>query len=225
MPTEGKALYTSARTCLFPRILFCKKTKKAGRTMKKDKTRTLVECALMIAMATVLSYIPLFSMPWGGSITLCSMAPLVIVSFRHGVKWGVGTGFVHGFIQMMLELQNVMYAQTFLAMAGVVLIDYLLAFAGLGLACVFAKGVANRTAGYAAGTAVACALRLFCSFLSGILIWSAYAPEGTPVWIYSLIYNASYMIPETILTIIAVAAVMRILDKRFSEAGGGAGAS
>jgi len=192
--------------------------------MKTNKTRTLVECALMIAIATVLSYIPLFQMPMGGDITLCSMAPLVIASLRHGVKWGVGTGLVHGFIQMMMGLQNVMYAQTFLAMAGVVLLDYLLAFAVMGLACVFAKGFSNRTAGYAAGTAIVGVLRFLCSFVSGILIWGAYAPEDTPVWIYSLIYNGSYMLPEMIIMTIAVVAVMRILEKKPSAAGGGADA-
>ena len=192
--------------------------------MKSNKTKTLVECALLIAIATVLGYIPLFSMPMGGSITLCSMAPLVIASLRHGVKWGVGTGLVHGFIQMMLGLQNVMYAQTFLAMAGVVVLDYLLAFSVMGLACVFAKGFSNRTAGYASGTAAVCVLKLLCSFVSGVLIWGAYAPEGTPVWMYSLTYNATYMVPETVITVIAVVAVMHVAEKKF-PANGGSGAS
>ena len=67
-----------------------------------SKTRILVECALMIAIGTVLSNIKLFTMPNGGSVTLLSMLPFVLVSFRHGVKWGLFTGFVNGCLQMLL---------------------------------------------------------------------------------------------------------------------------
>jgi len=66
------------------------------------KTRTLVECALMIAIGTVLSNIKFFTLPNGGSITLLSMLPFVLVSFRHGVKWGLFTGLVNACLQMLL---------------------------------------------------------------------------------------------------------------------------
>ncbi|NLS84374.1 MAG: energy-coupled thiamine transporter ThiT, partial [Ruminococcaceae bacterium] len=66
------------------------------------KTRTLVECALMIAVGTVLANIKIFEMPFGGSVTLLSMLPFVMVSFRHGVKWGLATGFVNSLLQMLL---------------------------------------------------------------------------------------------------------------------------
>lgn len=187
--------------------------------MERNKTRILVECALMIALATVLGYIPLFEMPMGGSITLCSMVPLVVASFRNGAKWGVFTGTVHGIIQMMLGMKNVLYCTTILSMAGCILLDYVLAFAVMGTACVFAKAFANRSIGIAAATVITGLLRLFCSFLSGILIWGGYAPEGTPVWLYSLEYNASFMIPEIIITVIAAVAVMKIVEKKFPVAG------
>ena len=67
-----------------------------------SKTRVLVECALMIAIGTVLSNIKIFTMPNGGSVTLLSMLPFVLVSFRHGVKWGLFTGLVNGCLQMLL---------------------------------------------------------------------------------------------------------------------------
>lgn len=67
-----------------------------------SKTRILVECALMIAIGTVLSNIKFFTLPNGGSVTLLSMLPFVLVSFRHGVKWGLFTGFVNGCLQMLL---------------------------------------------------------------------------------------------------------------------------
>ena len=64
-------------------------------TKSYSRTRTLVECALMIAVGTVLAQIKIFEMPFGGSVTLVSMLPFILVSFRHGVKWGLATGFVN----------------------------------------------------------------------------------------------------------------------------------
>ena len=68
-----------------------------------SKTRILVECALMIALATVLHGLKLFTMPNGGSITVLSMLPIILVSFRHGVKWGLFTGFADGCLQILLN--------------------------------------------------------------------------------------------------------------------------
>ena len=67
-----------------------------------SKTRTLVECALMIALGTVLANIKIYELPNGGSITLFSMLPFIMISFRHGVKWGLFTGFVNSLLQMLL---------------------------------------------------------------------------------------------------------------------------
>lgn len=103
-------------------------------------------------------------------------------------------------------------ANTALAFAGVVLLDYVLAFTLLGLANVFAKPFKNRVAGVAVGTAAVCTIRFLCSFLSGALLWGSYQSSyewanGMSVWLYSFIYNANYMVPETIITV-AVAALL-----------------
>jgi thiamine transporter len=172
----------------------------------------------MIAMATVLGYIPIFQMPMGGTVTLCSVAPLVMVSFRHGAKWGVFTGAVHGLIQMFLGFENVLYCKTIWAMLGCILLDYIIAFAATGLSCVFGAGFKNRTVAAAVGTTATGLIRYLCSFLSGILIWGAYAPEGTPVWVYSLTYNGSYMIPEIIITTVAMTVMMRVFENRLFAA-------
>jgi len=124
------------------------------------------------------------------------------------------TGAVYGAIQCITGFKNVLYATTFLAQAGVVVLDYVVAYAVMGLAFAVASFIPNRTAGVAAGAALTGLLRYFCHFVSGILIWSGYAPEGTHVWIYSLTYNGGYMIPEIIITVIGTSVVMRILDSR-----------
>ena len=101
-----------------------------------SKTRILVECALMIAIGTVLSNIKFFTLPNGGSVTLLSMLPFVLVSFRHGVKWGLFTGFVNGCLQMLLGFYAPP-APGLLPLVGMILLDYVLAFTLLGLAVVF----------------------------------------------------------------------------------------
>ena len=184
--------------------------------MRNRKTQTLVECALMIALSTVLSFITIYKLPQGGDITAVSMMPLVLASFRHGPKWGLFTGFTYGLIQMLLGIKNVMYCATLGAMLLCILLDYLLAYAVMGLSCVFGKPLGNRSASVAVGTVVAGLLRYLCSFLSGVIIWREYAPETMPVWFYSLTYNGSYMIPEIILTTIAAVLVMRVLDQRLA---------
>lgn len=188
--------------------------KERGKPMKISKTRILVECGLMVALAMVLSFIPIFEMPMGGSVTLCSMAPIVLISFWHGWKWGILAGGVNGVIQLLRGIKNVMICKTIWAMIGCILLDYLIAFTAMGLSCVFARGFKHRLVGVGVGTAVAGLIRYACSFLSGILIWGEYAPEDMPVWLYSLTYNGSYMIPEIILTVLVVVLIIKKFPRR-----------
>ena len=182
-----------------------------------SKTRVLVECALMIAIGTVLSNIKFFTLPNGGSVTALSMLPFVLVSFRHGIKWGLFTGFVNGCLQILLG--GGLWAPptpTFLAYAGEVLLDYILAFMALGLAEFFARPFQNRVVGVAVGTFMAGFLRFLCSFLSGVLIWGNLT-DGLPAWTYSLVYNGSYMLPETLLTMVAAVLLCRAAPQIFDR--------
>ena len=131
-------------------------------TKTYSKTRILVEGALMIALSTVLSMIQIPLMPHGGSITLFSMVPILVMSYRHGAKWGLFTGFVNSCLQMIMGFYPPP-ASTFLYFLGEVLLDYVLAFMALGLAELFARPFKNRTVGVAVGTFAACALcAAFC---------------------------------------------------------------
>ncbi len=185
-----------------------------------SKTRIMVECALMIAVGMVLSNIKIFSMPNGGSVTLLSMLPFVLVSFRHGVKWGLFTGFVNGCLQMIMGFYPPP-ASTVLYFAGEVLLDYILAFMALGTAEFFARPFKNRMVGVAVGTALAGFLRFLCSFLSGVLVWGNLS-DGLSAWTYSLVYNGSYMLPETLLTVVGaillIKAAPQIFDRQNAKA-------
>ena len=180
-----------------------------------SKTRILVECALMIAIGTVLSNIKFFTLPNGGSITLLSMLPFLLASYRHGVKWGLFTGFVNACLQMLLGF----YAPptpTFLYFVGEVLLDYVAAFMVLGLAELFARPFKNRVTGVAVGTLAAGFLRFLCSFLSGVLIWGNLT-DGLAAWTYSLVYNGSYMLPETLLTMVAAVLLCKVAPQLFER--------
>ena len=104
----------------------------------------LVESALFVAIATVLSILPLLELPYGGSVTVCSALPLLIISYRYGCKWGVFTGVVYGILQMLLGMKNVMYFTTPLSIAAVIVLDYLFAFAVLGFGGIFRKTFKNQ---------------------------------------------------------------------------------
>lgn len=182
-----------------------------------SRVRILVECAMMIAIGTVLASIKVFTMPNGGSITLVSMLPFILVSYRHGVRWGMFTGLVNSILQMMVGWWAPP-AGTLAAFAGMILLDYVLAFTLLGTAVIFAKpfGGPRKMLGAAVGTAAVCSIRFVCSFLSGFLIWGSLAADGIGAVIYSLQYNLSYMLPETIITVVTAALLCRAAPQLFT---------
>lgn len=169
--------------------------------MKKISTRMLVESALMVAIGTVLSVLKI-DLPFGGGVTVASMLPLVLISHRYGWRWGVFTAFVYSLIQLVLGVDNVGYATGFLMAAGVVLLDYVLAYTVIGLSGLFGSG----RKGVAIGIAVTFCLRFLCHFVTGVWIWGAWMPEefmGLPMsspYLYSFLYNGWYMLAEIIVT-------------------------
>jgi len=183
----------------------------------RSSTRILTECAMMVAVSFVLMQIKLFSMPYGGSVTLCSLLPVILISFRNGPRWGLLTGLVLSALEMITGWYAPP-AGTFLAYFGMILLDYVLAFTLLGTASFWAKPFKNKYAGVAVGTTAVCVIRFLCSFLSGFLIWSSNAPVGeSAVW-YSLVYNGSYMIPETVITVAAALLLYKVAPALYGEA-------
>ena len=203
-------------------------------TTQYSKTRILVEGALMIALSTVLSFSP-FELPHGGSITIVSMLPIILMSLRHGTKWGVFTAFVHSVLQLFFGIKNLGYCQTLTAQIGCIFLDYILAFTALGLASAIAKPIKNKTAGVVVSTAVVCLLRYLCSFLSGYVVWKDYdyafewmtqfgwgaaianMGKNALCWLYSAVYNATYMVPEAILTIVVAFLLYKFAPKLFAQ--------
>ncbi|HBB72394.1 MAG TPA: proton-coupled thiamine transporter YuaJ [Ruminococcus sp.] len=185
--------------------------------MKHTKTKMMVEGAIMIALATVLSLVKVFELPWGGAVTLLSMLPICLFSIKYGVKKGLAVAFVYALLQMFLSLGSVLSwglsAGTLLAC---LLIDYLAAFTVLGFAGAFrSKGVP----GWITGTAFAIFLRFVCHFVSGVVLWHSYGElwngfSTDNTYLYSLLYNGAYMLPEMIFTCVAAVLLYKLPQTR-----------
>ena len=206
------------------------------------KTRKLTESAMLMAVAVVLElvakmFIP--ELPFGGQITLCSMLPVVLISYRHGVKWGLFSAFCYSFLQMALGAGTVtaafqpgyfgegtMLFNAFLMCA----LDYVAAFTCLGLGGIFRSKLENRGFALALGALAALFARYLCHVLSGYILFAGYAEwfftqDGFPAWgaalvdalspkllgfTYSAVYNGMYMLPEMVITAIGAFLVSKV---------------
>lgn len=173
-------------------------------------TKTLCECAIMLAMSIALSFFAITPGTFGGSITPASMLPVLFVGIRHGCKWGFGTAFAYSIFQLLTGLSYFSYIKGFVPYLICILFDFILAFTMLGLTG-FAKPKAGEK-GAKAGLikifvflSMAMILRFICHFISGVTIWKSYDIYGSPV-VYSIVYNLVYMLPE-LLICLAVAGI------------------
>ena len=177
-------------------------------TQSHMRTRMLCEAALMVALAQILSYIKLAEAPNGGSITF-AMFPIFFFAVRWGLRPGLMAGFVFGLLQLIFDGA---YAWGWQSM----LLDYLLAFTPLGLAGLF-KG---KPWGIFAGTVVGCAGRFLVHYISGVTIYKILVPTAFMNWtftspsFYSIVYNGSYMLPNTVIAL-AIAALLYRPMKRY----------
>ncbi len=166
----------------------------SGKKLKaRTATKQLVFSGVAMALAMVASEIKFARLPMGGSITLFSMLFIVLIGYWYGAKAGLLTGFAYGLLQFVID--PVFYSPLQL------LVDYPLAFGALGLSGFFSNKKHGLLWGYIAGVVG----RYFFAVLSGCVFFGHYAPEGTPVLVYSLTYNATYIVPEAIVTVIILA--------------------
>lgn len=150
-----------------------------GREVTKKSqwtTKEITTAALCIAASFLLSFIKIFSMPNGGSITPASMLPMMAFSYVYGFKKGFIAGLCYSLLQFIQE--------PFVLAPLQVILDYPLSFSLLALAAFAKKSIVS-------GIAYGCAARFICQFLSGWIFFGMYAPEGMPAWLYSLGYNGT----------------------------------
>jgi len=165
----------------------------------------LVEGAVMVALATILSYLRIVKFPWGGSITVLSMLPIIVFALRYGVKSGLAVSLVYAIVQLgqgILFDGLLGWGLSVPMLIACIFLDYLGAFTVLGLAGIFGN---KSWGGIIGGTVTAMLLRLVFHLISGVVIfhsagmlWDGFVTENT--WLYSLVYNGAYMLPEIIFT-------------------------
>ncbi len=173
---------------------------------RKWTTRMMANASLCIALAFMLSYVKLYEMPQGGSVTLASMLPVFMFAYAYGTAPGMMVGFAYGLLQFVQGGWFVHPMQF--------LLDYPLAFAMLGFA-----GIARKfpdSWGMIPGILLGTTLRFLCAFLTGVFFWGDGAGEQN-VLVYSAVYNGTYLIPETMICLlIAMIPQIRRLARELS---------
>ncbi len=160
----------------------------------ESKVKILAEMVMMIALSTILYFTRIYTFPQGGSVTLGSMIPLILLSLRRGAKVGIIAGIIYGLI--------ILYLEPFIYNPFQVLLDYPLAFGALGLAGLFRKLPII-------GVAVAMLGRFVCHFLSGVIFFASFAPPEMSPIVYSALYNGSYLGVEFIISTVIIYALLR----------------
>lgn len=177
----------------------------------KLNTKTITEGAFMLGLGIILSFITPFQkiLPFGGSITLASMLPISIFSIRHGIKKGLFVSSLFAIFHLATGIiKDGLFAWGLTAemLIACILFDYIIAYSVIGFAGIFRK---YGKTGWIAGIAIALLLRFISHFISGIVvfmsigkIWDSIDFIADNKYIYSLVYNGAYMLPELLITIL-----------------------
>lgn len=208
------------------------------------KTKKIVTTGVLIALGTILSMIKVFALPYGGSITLFGMVPVLILGYKYGVKWGAVSALIYSVLQALLgatasqafagmyDPENV--AKSVLNIVLMAFLDYIVAFTVLGFAGMFKGKIKNDVNAIVAGSTVAVLLRLVAHFFSGWILWGSYAEwfftevmnnsfgqsvlqnlsGQTLAMVYSIVYNSSYLLPELAVTLVGIVALMAVKPLR-----------
>ena len=184
-------------------VLARKSGEKSRRTMA---AKELVYCAAAIALAFLTSYIRVMKMPWGGSVTLCSMLFICLIGYWYGVRTGVMAGLAYGILQFLQE--------PYVLSAFQVCCDYVLAFAALGRAGLFSKSKNGLLKGYLFGAF----MRGVFHAIGGYLYWMEYMPDNFPkqlTAVYPILYNYAYIGLEAVITavILCLPAVKKAMEQ------------
>lgn len=185
---------------------------------KITKTQVLAESAIMVALSIAIFAVS-DMLPWpfvyGGGFSIFGQVPIILISYRHGIKNGLPAATVLAMFEMMMGYKNFTYVTGLAAYLIVAFADYIVAFGCLGLGGMFRdKFGGKQSLEMAAGGGVVCIIRFICHFISGVTIWRGYCPEGMAVGLYSFFYNGSYMLIELVLTVIGSLAIGKLFNLR-----------
>ncbi len=199
LSAAGTTLFIVLTVILLALVAFIKtqSTNKDGEKAPLFSTKQLVFSAVSMALGYALSYVKLIKMPWGGSVTLCSMLFIVLIGYLYGPKIGLICGFTFSILQFVQDGGS--YILTPLQVA----FDYFVAFTALGASGFFYK----KKNGLLIGYIVAILLRGLSQTIAGYLYWMDYMPEEFPAklaFIYPVCYNYSFILLEGLITVIII---------------------
>ena len=190
-------------------------------TQKRLNTKIsiLTECAVMLALSFALSTAKIFEMPMGGSVTIASMLPVMLIGIKYGSLTGLSTCFLYSIMQLMQALvsANVFpYCQTPTALVVCILFDYVIPFTVLGLSGIFCKFKLTKNAEINAyiGIVAVVAFRFICHFITGVAIWGQWAPDGMGKYLYSFLYNGSFLSLDFLICIVCAVLMFRKSELR-----------
>lgn len=202
-------------------------------TKMSQKTQMLTISAIMIALATILSFVKVWEMPFGGSVTLFSMVPLAYLSYRYGVKWGVLTAFVFSLIQMLFGIGSLSAAGNSIeVIIGSCILDYVVAYTMIGFSGIFRNRIKNNALSLSLGFLVATLMRYAVHVISGYIFFRSYAEwyfsqesfslgavilehmsgEALSIF-YAFFYNILFLLPDTVVAIVGLIAVALLAKK------------
>jgi thiamine transporter len=173
----------------------------------------------MVALAFALSWVKLWQMPLGGSVTVASMLPIMLISIKYGNAIGLGTAFVYSatqLLQAVIESDVFPYCETPTTLVICVLFDYLFPFTVLGLSGAFMKVTKIRHAEIRAyiGIVTVVVARFLSHFITGVAIWGQWAPDGMGKYLYSFLYNGSFLSVDFLICIICAVLMFRKTEIR-----------
>lgn len=166
-----------------------------ARHKRSFSTKQMVFSAVALALGFAMSYVKVIDMPWGGSVTLCSMLFVTLIGYWYGPKVGLTAAFAYGLLQF------VQGGGGYILSPLQVMLDYVLAFAALGLSGFFWK----KKNGLIKGYLLAVLVRGFFHSIGGYLYWMDYMPDNFPsslTMIYPFAYNYAYILAEALLSVI-----------------------
>ncbi|MBQ0135943.1 MAG: energy-coupled thiamine transporter ThiT [Oscillospiraceae bacterium] len=189
--------------------------------MKSNKTYKLVVTAMLIALATILNQFAVIQLPVGGGVTVFSQVPIITAGVMFGPLWGLFSGFVFSLLQLLFGLANFSYVKGAVSFIVLALFDYIFPYTILGLGDMFKEKLKNRNIELVLGTIIVCLIRFLCHFISGATVWAEWSGGQSvrAILIYSFTYNGSYMLPETIITVIGILALNKFLFPRLDKNG------
>lgn len=174
---------------------------------KRSKVLMLTEGGMMVALSALLSYIIIYQAPNGGSVSAGSMIPIMLFAIRWGIVPGIAVGTAYGVLDFLLKPYFYHPVQ--------VLLDYPIAYGLLGLAGIaymLNKKNRNNYISLSLGIILAVLGRLLVHVLSGVVFFSEYAGSQN-AWLYSILYNATYLVPELIISLVILLIIYKPLQK------------